>query len=184
MIHHFYAWYGLTQANYVEHYGLLRQKLPNGRYELPEPRHSWNTNHIYSNLISFHLQRHSDHHANALRPYQALRDFDGPAAPAERLSGQLRPRDDSAAVVQGDGSEADGNGRAATSRKVNVDPAEARAAVREVRRRLGSPQAADSRRSRASARHACAVGILRRCQQRADRATLAHRYASTSEVRE
>ena len=76
VIHHFYAWYGLTQANYVEHYGLLRQKVANGRYELPEPRHSWNTNHIYSNLVSFHLQRHSDHHANALRPYQALRDFD------------------------------------------------------------------------------------------------------------
>lgn len=76
LIHHLYAWYGLTQANYVEHYGLMRQKLPNGRYELPEPRHSWNTNHLYSNLISFHLQRHSDHHANALRPYQALRDFD------------------------------------------------------------------------------------------------------------
>jgi alkane 1-monooxygenase len=76
LIHHLYAWYGLTQANYVEHYGLLRQKLPNGRYELPEPRHSWNTNHLYSNLVSFHLQRHSDHHANALRPYQALRDFD------------------------------------------------------------------------------------------------------------
>jgi len=77
LVHHLYAWYGLTQANYVEHYGLLRQKLPNGRYELCEPRHSWNTNHIYSNLISFHLQRHSDHHANALRPYQALRDFEG-----------------------------------------------------------------------------------------------------------
>jgi alkane 1-monooxygenase len=76
LIHHYYGWYGLTQANYVEHYGLLRQKLPNGRYELCEPKHSWNTNHIYSNLISFHLQRHSDHHANALRPYQALRDFD------------------------------------------------------------------------------------------------------------
>jgi alkane 1-monooxygenase len=75
-IHHVYAWYGLTQANYVEHYGLLRQKVATGRYELPEPRHSWNTNHIYSNLISFHLQRHSDHHANALRPYQALRDFE------------------------------------------------------------------------------------------------------------
>jgi alkane 1-monooxygenase len=75
-IHHYYGWYGLTQANYVEHYGLLRQKLPSGRYELCEPKHSWNTNHIFSNLISFHLQRHSDHHANALRPYQALRDFD------------------------------------------------------------------------------------------------------------
>jgi alkane 1-monooxygenase len=77
LIHHLYAWYGLTQANYVEHYGLLRQKLPNGRYEPPEPHHSWNTNHVYSNLILFHLQRHSDHHANALRPYQALRDFEG-----------------------------------------------------------------------------------------------------------
>lgn len=75
LIHHWYGWYGLTQANYVEHYGLLRQKLPNGKYEPCAPRHSWNTNHIYSNLVSFHLQRHSDHHANALRPYQALRDF-------------------------------------------------------------------------------------------------------------
>jgi alkane 1-monooxygenase len=76
IIHHVYAWYGLTQANYVEHYGLLRQKLPNGRYEACKPRHSWNTNHIFSNLLTFHLQRHSDHHANALRPYQTLRDFE------------------------------------------------------------------------------------------------------------
>jgi alkane 1-monooxygenase len=75
-IHHFYAWYGLTQANYVEHYGLLRQKQLNGRYESCKPRHSWNTNHIFSNLLTFHLQRHSDHHANALRPYQTLRDFE------------------------------------------------------------------------------------------------------------
>jgi alkane 1-monooxygenase len=75
LIHHLYAWYGLTQTNYVEHYGLLRAKLASGRYEPPAPRHSWNTNHIFSNLVTFHLQRHSDHHANALRPYQALRNF-------------------------------------------------------------------------------------------------------------
>ncbi len=73
--HHFIGWYGLTQANYIEHYGLLRQKRANGRYVPVEPRHSWNTNHIFSNLITFHLQRHSDHHANPQRPYQALRDF-------------------------------------------------------------------------------------------------------------
>jgi alkane 1-monooxygenase len=79
MIHHLVGWYALTQANYVEHYGLLRQKLPNGKYQPVEPRHSWNTNHIASNLMLFHLQRHSDHHANAQRPYQALRDF--PALP-------------------------------------------------------------------------------------------------------
>ncbi len=68
LAHHFVGWYGLTQANYVEHYGLLRRKLPNGRYEPVQPRHSWNTNHIFSNLITFHLQRHSDHHANPLAP--------------------------------------------------------------------------------------------------------------------
>lgn len=73
--HHLVGWYGLTQANYIEHYGLLRQKRDNGRYEPVQPRHSWNTNHIFSNLITFHLQRHSDHHANPQRPYQALRDF-------------------------------------------------------------------------------------------------------------
>ncbi len=73
--HHLIGWYSLTQANYVEHYGLLRQKLPHGRYEPVQPRHSWNTNHIFSNLATFHLQRHSDHHANPMRPYQSLRDF-------------------------------------------------------------------------------------------------------------
>ena len=73
--HHFMGWYALTQANYVEHYGLLREKGSNGRYKPVEPRHSWNTNHIVSNLMSLHLQRHSDHHAHPMRPYQSLRDF-------------------------------------------------------------------------------------------------------------
>lgn len=76
LVHHFIGWYALTQANYVEHYGLLREKGVDGRYKPVEPRHSWNTNHIVSNLMTFHLQRHSDHHANPMRPYQSLRDFD------------------------------------------------------------------------------------------------------------
>ena len=76
VLHHYVGWTQLTFANYVEHYGLLRLKKENGRYEPCEPRHSWNTNHIVSNLMLFHLQRHSDHHANPLRPYQALRNFD------------------------------------------------------------------------------------------------------------
>ena len=76
LIHHFVAWIQLTLANYVEHYGLMRQKRENGRYEPCEPRHSWNTNHIVSNLMLFHLQRHSDHHSNPMRPYQTLRNFD------------------------------------------------------------------------------------------------------------
>ena len=76
VVHHALAWYMLTQANYVEHYGLKRLRKPNGRYEPMQPRHSWNTNHVVSNLMLFHLQRHSDHHANPMRPYQALRDHD------------------------------------------------------------------------------------------------------------
>ena len=75
LIHNFFGWYMLTQANYVEHYGLMRQRKDNGRYAPCEPHHSWNTNHIISNLMLFHLQRHSDHHANPMRPYQALRNF-------------------------------------------------------------------------------------------------------------
>ncbi|MEM9278191.1 MAG: alkane 1-monooxygenase [Pseudomonadota bacterium] len=75
IIHHIAGWLQLTFANYVEHYGLKREKKENGKYVPCEPRHSWNTNHIVSNLILFHLQRHSDHHANPMRPYQSLRDF-------------------------------------------------------------------------------------------------------------
>lgn len=66
----------LEVVNYVEHYGLVRQKLENGRYERCKPEHSWNSNHIVTNLLLYHLQRHSDHHANPTRRYQALRHFD------------------------------------------------------------------------------------------------------------
>src|SRR3546814_16383944 len=51
--------------------------MADGRYERAQPRHSWNSNHIASNLILFHLQRHSDHHAHPTRSYQSLRDFTG-----------------------------------------------------------------------------------------------------------
>lgn len=66
----------LTSANYIEHYGLLRKRLEDGRYERCQPHHSWNSNHRFSNWAVFHLQRHSDHHANAARRYQSLRHFD------------------------------------------------------------------------------------------------------------
>lgn len=76
IIHNVLAWWQLTSANYIEHYGLLRQKDDSGKYERCHPRHSWNSNHIYSNLVLFHLERHSDHHAHPLRRYQSLRHFD------------------------------------------------------------------------------------------------------------
>jgi alkane 1-monooxygenase len=76
LLHHAAAYWQLTSANYVEHYGLLREQDERGRFERCAPRHSWNSNHVFSNLVLFHLERHSDHHANPLRRYQALRHFD------------------------------------------------------------------------------------------------------------
>jgi alkane 1-monooxygenase len=76
LIHNAFAWFQLTSANYIEHYGLLREKKPNGKYERCQPHHSWNANHIFSNLMLFQLERHSDHHANPSRRYQSLRSFD------------------------------------------------------------------------------------------------------------
>lgn len=75
LVHTLFAWWQLTSANYVEHYGLLRAKRDDGRYEVCQPHHSWNSNHIYSNLALFHLERHSDHHAHPLRRYQSLRHY-------------------------------------------------------------------------------------------------------------
>ena len=67
----------LEAVNYLEHYGLLRHKLDSGRYERCQPVHSWNCDHIVTNLFLYHLQRHSDHHANPTRRYQTLRSIDG-----------------------------------------------------------------------------------------------------------
>jgi alkane 1-monooxygenase len=65
----------LEVVNYLEHYGLLRQKVGD-RYERTQPRHSWNSNNTASNVLLYHLQRHSDHHANPMRRYQSLRHME------------------------------------------------------------------------------------------------------------
>jgi alkane 1-monooxygenase len=67
----------LETVNYLEHYGLLRQKTESGRYERCAPEHSWNSDHVVTNLFLYHLQRHSDHHANPTRRYQTLRSMPG-----------------------------------------------------------------------------------------------------------
>jgi alkane 1-monooxygenase len=69
----------LEVVNYLEHYGLLRAVREDGRYERTRPEHSWNSNSVASNVLLYHLQRHSDHHANPIRRYQALRHV--PQAP-------------------------------------------------------------------------------------------------------
>jgi alkane 1-monooxygenase len=76
LVHHLTAYFQLTSANYIEHYGLLRREESDGRPERCAPHHSWNSNHVLSNLVLFHLERHSDHHANPLRRYQSLRHFE------------------------------------------------------------------------------------------------------------
>jgi alkane 1-monooxygenase len=77
----------LEVINYLEHYGLLRQKDANGKYERTQPAHSWNSNAVVTNLFLYQLQRHSDHHAHPARSYQALRHFaDAPQLPADYAS--------------------------------------------------------------------------------------------------
>jgi alkane 1-monooxygenase len=63
----------LQLVNYIEHYGLVRRKLSDGTYEPVNVCHSWDAPYKWTNLLQFKLQRHSDHHKDALRPYQLLR---------------------------------------------------------------------------------------------------------------
>ncbi|MBN2630004.1 MAG: alkane 1-monooxygenase [Rhodobacteraceae bacterium] len=60
-------------ADYVQHYGLARARLPDGKYEPVSDRHSWNTPHWFSSALMLNAPRHSDHHAHPSRPYPALR---------------------------------------------------------------------------------------------------------------
>ncbi|WP_280235093.1 alkane 1-monooxygenase [Nocardia cyriacigeorgica] len=73
----------LEAVNYVEHYGLLREQLPDGRYRRCTPRDSWNSDRILTNAFLFNLQRHSDHHMYPGRRYHTLRSAAGaPQLPA------------------------------------------------------------------------------------------------------
>jgi alkane 1-monooxygenase len=66
----------LELVNYVEHYGIVRKQIAPGTYERVNPLHSWNASHLISNFFLFQLQRHSDHHANAIKRYQVLNHYD------------------------------------------------------------------------------------------------------------
>ena len=66
----------LESVNYIEHYGLRRELLPNGRYENVLPKHSWNSDHELGRIFLYELTRHSDHHYKSTRKYQILRHFD------------------------------------------------------------------------------------------------------------
>ena len=62
----------LETINYIEHYGLSRNKLKSGRYERVREVHSWNSNHVMGRVILYELTRHSDHHYKAAKKYQIL----------------------------------------------------------------------------------------------------------------
>lgn len=62
----------LETINYIEHYGLMRQKNSSGVYERVQPMHSWNSDHILGRYLLFELTRHSDHHENSLKKYESL----------------------------------------------------------------------------------------------------------------
>lgn len=81
LLHSLVAVIILRVIDYVEHYGLPRQLLPSGRYERTQPRHSWNSSYRVSNWALWNVQRHSDHHRVAVRPYPLLQHFGEDAAP-------------------------------------------------------------------------------------------------------
>lgn len=62
----------LESVAYIEHYGLLRDKLPHDRYGNMTPAHSWDSYHRFSNYLEFHLQRHADHHSYPAKTYAEL----------------------------------------------------------------------------------------------------------------
>lgn len=66
----------LEVVNYVEHYGLERKEIGDGKYEPVSFIHSWNSSNWLTNQFLFNLQRHSDHHYKPERRYQILRHFD------------------------------------------------------------------------------------------------------------
>ena len=77
----FFAISFLELTNYVEHYGLTRKHLENGRYEHVQPHHSWNASHRVTNWLLINLQRHSDHHYKPSRRFPLLQTYTDAEAP-------------------------------------------------------------------------------------------------------
>jgi alkane 1-monooxygenase len=81
LVQAFTAMWQLELVNYVEHYGLTRKHLGDGKYEHVLPRHSWNASQLASNWLLINLQRHSDHHYKPDRRFPLLQTYDEDDAP-------------------------------------------------------------------------------------------------------
>lgn len=77
----FAAIWQLELTNYIEHYGLTREYLGDGKYEHVKPHHSWNAAHTASNWLLINLQRHSDHHYKPDRRFPLLQNYAETEAP-------------------------------------------------------------------------------------------------------
>lgn len=77
----FTAIWQLELVNYIEHYGLTRKHLGDGKYEHVQPRHSWNAAQKASNWLLINLQRHSDHHYKPDRRFPLLQNYTEADAP-------------------------------------------------------------------------------------------------------
>lgn len=77
----FIAVWQLELTNYVEHYGLTRKHLGDGKYEPVKPHHSWNAAHKATNWLLINLQRHSDHHYKPNRRFPLLQNYSQSLAP-------------------------------------------------------------------------------------------------------
>ncbi|MYD77135.1 MAG: hypothetical protein F4244_11140, partial [Gammaproteobacteria bacterium] len=81
--------FSMKVSNYLQHYGLRRIRLPNGRYEKVLPRHSWSANYRFSKWMFFNMQRHPDHHVTAWRHYPLLQHYgedDSPQLPGSYMT--------------------------------------------------------------------------------------------------
>ncbi len=81
LVHAGVAIWQLELVNYIEHYGLTRRHLGEGKYEHVQPRHSWNASHRATNWLLINLQRHSDHHYKPDRRYPLLQTYGAQEAP-------------------------------------------------------------------------------------------------------
>ena len=77
----FGAVFSMKVSNYIQHYGLRRIRLPNGRFERVQPWHAWSSNYKFSKWMFFNYQRHADHHVVAGRQYPMLQHYDEQSSP-------------------------------------------------------------------------------------------------------
>ncbi len=119
----FVAIWQLELVNYVEHYGLTRRHLGNGKYEHVLPRHSWNAAHRASNWLLINLQRHSDHHYKPDRRFPLLQTYgtdDAPQLPYG-YPAMTNDGDDPAAVETRDEQAGQGVARAILPRYFRLE---------------------------------------------------------------